>query len=62
MILEDVELLQLWYKKAHIPVASIVEFGTKLVWIHRSFMDSLCEWLMEKTEFYHSVGDSVFDE
>ena len=62
VILEDIELLQLWYKKAHIPVKSVVEFGTKFVWICRAFMDNLCEWLMEKIEFYHSVGDRVFDE
>ena len=38
-----------------------MEFGKKFVWIDRPYMDSLCEWLMEK-ESYRSVGDSVFDE
>lgn len=61
VILEDIELLQFWCQKARIPVHSVVEFGKKFVWIDRSYMDSLCEWLMEK-ESYRSVGDSVFDE
>ena len=62
VILEDIELLQFWRQKAHIPVHSVVEFGKKFVWIDRPYMDSLCEWLMEKKESYRSVGDSVFDE
>ena len=61
MILQDIELLQFWRQKAHIPVHSFVEFGKKFVWIDHSYMDSLYEWLMEK-ESYRSVGDCVFDE
>ena len=61
VILEDIELLRYWYQKANIPVDRVVEFGTNFVWIDRSYMDSLCEWLMEKKEAYR-IGDSMFEE